>query len=205
MNYQQFRDILFKQVCFSSNQVYAWQPGFNKNNLNRWVKKGYLIKLRNGFYSFPEYLEKSDYALFIANRIYRPSYVSLHTALAFYGLIPEAVIRITSVTTLKTKNFKNKFGSYFYQTIHPGYMFGYEQKILGENLSVLLAEPEKAILDLLYLYPFYNSRGELEALRLDIDIFKDMINVITLEKYTQKFQNRNLENRIRMLIEIYNT
>jgi predicted transcriptional regulator of viral defense system len=91
----------------------------DKNNLSRWVKEGKLVRLRNGFYSFPEYLNESGSQMYIANRIYRPSYISLQTALSFYGIIPEAVTNVTSVTTLKTAEFENRFGTFSYKTIQP--------------------------------------------------------------------------------------
>lgn len=76
------------------------------------MDKGLLIRLRQGFYTFPEYKSKPDYPLYFANRMYRPSYINLHTALAFYGMIPEAVVQITSVTSLKTAYFHNAIGEY---------------------------------------------------------------------------------------------
>jgi predicted transcriptional regulator of viral defense system len=88
---------MYDQACFSIDQVYAWQPGFDRNNLSRWIKKGFLIRLRQGWFTFSEYKSNPDFALYFANRIYRPSYISLHTALAFYGLIPKAVTQVTSV------------------------------------------------------------------------------------------------------------
>lgn len=43
MNFQDFREMFYKQIHFTANQVRAWHPGFDKNNLGRWVNKGYLI------------------------------------------------------------------------------------------------------------------------------------------------------------------
>ena len=105
MTFLEFKNQLFDLACFNIYQVYAWQSDFDRNSLTRWVKKGYLIRLRQGYFAFSEYKSKPDYFLYFANRIYRPSYISLHTALSFYGMIPEAVVQITSVTTLKTASF----------------------------------------------------------------------------------------------------
>ena len=109
---------------------------------------------------------KSDFALYLSNRIYKPSYISLHTALAFYGIIPEAVTQITAVSSLKTATFENDFGYYSYKKIKKELLFGYELKPFGDH-TIQFAYPEKAILDLLYLYPFYNTEKEMEALRMD--------------------------------------
>jgi len=54
MNWVEFRGRMFDFGCFSVNQVYAWQPGFDRNNLSRWLKRGYLVRLRQGLYTFPE-------------------------------------------------------------------------------------------------------------------------------------------------------
>ncbi|MCK7531456.1 MAG: hypothetical protein MZV63_10685 [Marinilabiliales bacterium] len=82
--------------------------------------------MRQGYYAFPDYREQKDFAWYFANRIYKPSYISLHTALSFYGIIPEAVIQITSVSTLKTAIFSNGFGEYSYKNVKDDLMFGYD-------------------------------------------------------------------------------
>ncbi len=164
MNFLEFKNQLFDWACFNIYQIYAWQPDFNRNNFTRWTKKGYLIRLRRGYFAFSEYKNKPDYSFYFANRIYRPSYISLHTALAFYGIIPETVVQITSVTTLKTASFINDFGEYSYKKVKEKLMFGYELKPMAENRIIQFASPEKALLDLLYLYPFYDSEQELDLI-----------------------------------------
>lgn len=203
MNYLEFKNRMFDLGCFNTHQVYAWEPGFDRNNFVRWTGKGLLIRLRQGYYTFPEYKAKPDFALYFANRIYRPSYVSLHTALAFYGIIPEAVVQITSITSLKTANFSNDFGEYSYKSVKENLMFGYDLKPLADGRTLQLARPEKALLDLLYLYPFYNTGQELEDLRLDEDFLKDDLDRKLLEEYTLNFENKALENRVQLLINTY--
>ena len=204
MLYQKFYKTWFKQACFTSNQVYAWRPGFDKNNLGRWVKKGLLLRLRNGYYTFPEYLEESNFALYSANRIYKPSYISLYTALAFHGLIPESIVQITSVTTLKTANLQNQFGAFTYKTIKPQCFFGYDHLSFLKERSLLMAKPEKALLDLLYLYPFYQTGDELKALRLDKDLLQEIVKVDLMLLYVLKFSNKALEKRVKLLLSAYN-
>ena len=84
MNFQDFKEAFLNQIIFTNNQVKAWYPGFDKNNLTRWVQKGYIFKLRKGYYTFKEYKDTKNINLYLANRIYRPSYISLHTALTFH-------------------------------------------------------------------------------------------------------------------------
>lgn len=204
MNYLEFRNKMFDLACFNVHQVYSWQPGFDRNNIVRWTKKGQLIRLRQGYYTFPEYKLKPDFTLYFANRIYKPSYVSLHSALAFYGLIPEAVIQITSVSTLKTASFSNEFGNYEYKSIKADLMFGYVLKPIANGRTLQIATPEKALLDLLYLYPFYDSEKEMEDLRLDQDFMDDQLDIRILEEFTSKFKNKALEKRIALLKTTYN-
>ena len=203
MNYLEFKEKMFDLGCFSIHNVYAWKPGFDRNNFVRWAGKGLLVRLRQGYYTFPDYKSKPDFALWFANRIYRPSYVSLHTALAFYGMIPEAVVQITSVTSLKTIQFNNDFGEYSYKSVKSNLMFGYDLKPLADGRTFQLAKPEKALLDLLYLYPFYNTPAELENLRLDEEFLQEELNLGLLEEFALKFENKALETRLRLLIDTY--
>lgn len=202
MTFLEFRDRFYDIGCFTTNQVYAWYPAFDKNNLTRWTKQKLLLKLRQGYYAFPEYLGKPNFALYISNRIYKPSYVSLHTALAFYGIIPEAVTQITAVSSLKTEGFENAFGTFSYQKVRENLIFGYELKPLGER-SIQFATPEKAILDLLYLYPFYNTEQEMEDLRLDEDFMGNELNVERLTEYATQFRNNALDKRVKLMMKTY--
>jgi predicted transcriptional regulator of viral defense system len=203
MNFWQLRNQFYDLACFNVNQVYAWQPDFEKNNLTRWTKQNLLVKLRNSWYSFPEYLKIPDFHFFVSNKIYNPSYVSLHAALAFYDIIPEAIVQTTAVSTLKKTNFENVFGSFSYQQILPELMFGYEPKTFLNKHSLMFATPEKAILDLLYLYPLYNNEQESSELRFDYVFMHADLNVERLNEFTEKFQSKILRNRIHLLLKIY--
>lgn len=203
MNYLEFRNKMFDLACFNINQVYAWEPDFDRNNFSRWTQKGLLVRLRQGYYTFPEYKNKPDFSLYFANRIYRPSYVSLHSALAFYGMIPEAVIQITSVTSLKTAFFSNDFGEFSYKSVREELIFGYDLKPIADGRTLQMAKPEKALLDLLYLYPFYNTGQELVELRLDEDFMQGELDRKLMEEYALQFQNKALEKRLQLLISTY--
>lgn len=194
---------MFRLACFSIHQVYAWKPDFDRNNLTRWAKKGYIIRLRQGYFTFPEYKGKSDYTLYFANRIYRPSYISLHTALAIYGMIPEAVVQVTSVTSLKTVSFSNDFGTYTYNSIKEELMFGYDLKPMSDKRTLQFAIPEKALLDLLYLYPFYDNEKEMEELRLDEDFLHEQLDLPLLLDFSKKIRNKALDRRLGLLLKTY--
>lgn len=203
MNFFEFKDKMFDLACFNTYQVFAWQPDFDRNNITRWLKKGYLVRLKQGYYTFPEYKGKPDYPLYFANRIYRPSYISLHTALSFYGMIPEAVVQITSVTSLKTTAFTNDFGEYTYHSLKKNLIFGYDLKPMKDNRTIQFAMPEKALLDLLYLYPFYDNQQEMEELRLDEDYLQNDLNTELFMEFAERFQSKALDQRIKLLFKTY--
>lgn len=203
MNFWKLRNQFYDLVCFNINQVYAWQPNFDKNNITRWTKQNLLVKLRNSWYSFPEYLKTPNIQHLVSNKIYSPSYVSLHSALAFYGIIPEAIVQTTAVSSLKKANFDNEFGSFSYQQILPELMFGYEQKTYLNKQSLIFASPEKAILDLLYLYPQYNNEQEIKELRFDEEFMQEDLNVERLSEFTEKFKSKTLRNRVSLLLKIH--
>lgn len=204
MNFIEFRSRFQSLACFTTNQVYASYPEFDRNNLGRWVRKGYLVRLRQGYYAFPEYRESTDYVLYFANIIYKPSYISLQTALSFHGIIPEAVPIVTSVTTLKTKIFSNDFGEYSYKNIKPDLMFGYDLREMEGGRRIMFATPEKALTDLLYLYPFYNTERELGELRLDESFMEHHFNAERLMEFSYRIGSKALINRIDILRKVYN-
>jgi len=211
VSYIEFKERLLPEGCFSIHQARLYFPTFDRNNLTRWTKKGLLLRLRQEWYAFPELLQRPDFSRYVAGRIYRPSYISLHTALSIYGMIPEAVTCITSVSTLKTARFENAFGQYAYQNVKPELFFGYKPMMLPVNNSIfnspqqvwMLAHPEKALIDLLYLYPFYDNEQELEQLRLDEDYMTDELNLERLSDYQQKMGNKALDARVKKLLKIY--
>jgi predicted transcriptional regulator of viral defense system len=203
MNFIEFRNKFLSLAYFTTNQVYASFPEFNRNNLVHWVRQGYLIRLRQGYYAFPEYKESTDFTLYFANTIYKPSYISLHTALSFYGIIPESVPEITSVTTLKTITFSNDFGEYSYNNIRPELMFGYDLRDMEGGRRIMFATPEKAIIDLLYLYPFYNTERDLENLRLDESYMEDDFNAKRLTEFSDRIGSKALSKRIDMLRKVH--
>ena len=204
MNFIEFRNRFLSLACFTTNQVYALYPEFNRNNLGNWVRQGYLIRLRQGYYTFPEFRESAEFTLYFANIIYKPSYISLHTALSFYDIIPEAIPKITSVTTLKTITFSNDFWEYSYKSIKPDMMFGYDLREMESGRRIMFATPEKALIDLLYLYPFYNTERDLKELRLDESFMNDDLNRERLTEFSDRIGSKALSNRIDMLRKVYN-
>ena len=82
-------------------------------------------------------------------------------------------------------------------------MFGYDQKPFIKSITILMAQPEKALLDLLYLYPFYNTNSELKALRFDEDIMQELVNLERLNNYAEQIKSKALSKRVKLMIETY--
>lgn len=203
MNFETFRNSFLKQLCFTSGQVYAAYPEFDKNNLWRWVKKGYLIKLRQGYYLFNESAGLPDVTFYVANCIYKPSYISLQTALSYYGLIPETVVGMTSVSTLKTASFKNSLAEFTYKKINERLFSGYEMILFDGNKTIAMATPEKALLDFFYLYPVYRSERDLLELRLNEDVLEESFDFDKIDTFISLFKNKRLENTVGLLKKVY--
>jgi predicted transcriptional regulator of viral defense system len=136
--------------------------GFSlRDNINKWVKKGYLYRLKNNLYALNDNDRKAGLSrIFIANCLYSPSYVSLEYALFHYGMIPEMVYELTSVSTAKTTVFKNYFGVFSYSTIKKELFFGFVSERDEYGMPVIIANPEKALLDFIYLR-FYRRNGQM--------------------------------------------
>lgn len=123
--------------------------------LIRYTKKGLLRKLKRELYISTN---RTPSPWFIANQLYKPSYLSLESALSYYGLIPESVFSVTSVTTKTTREFEAGDRLYLYRTIKRRAFSGYRSiEINGE--PVLIAEREKALAD--YLYFVFLKRASL--------------------------------------------
>jgi len=153
MNFTEFKhQFQGSQIILSRDVVQmAKNPQAMRNQLSRWQKKGLLIGLRQGVYMLGLQDRKADVdKQVVANRLYEPSYLSLEYALNFYGLIPEQVVDLTSITTRKTMRFENKLGHFVYQHIQPKAFRGF-RKMGNEKSSYFMAEPEKAVADFLYL------------------------------------------------------
>lgn len=138
-----------------------------KQSLSRWKKNGFIASLRKGLYElvYPEPRVLSD--MYLANRIYSPSYVSLETALSHYSLIPEVSMTVLSITSKPTRRFKNHHGLFMYSSVQPKAFCGYTIENHG-GTEILIAEPEKALADLLYFQKLRARKLDLSGLRLDL-------------------------------------
>jgi len=212
--------LLFKSAfeqyhVFSTNDVRKVFPNMKLMNLVRWQQKGYISKIRNGWYCFSGNKSNENIPWLTANLIYKPSYISMDSALSFYNLIPEAIYTTTSITTKKTNNFRTPLGNYSYKHVKAE-IFSFGQTLINFDTTpvhpvagkinngrkILLAEPEKAILDFFYINSKYNTEYEIEHLRLDETMLNDMLKE-KFYTYLGKYKNRALEDRIFRMIKLH--
>lgn len=189
MKYIEFERAFTKYSVFSVIDIKKRYPDFDSRRLVEWQKKGYLIKVKRGYYCFGERKKGGHFLYYTANKIYTPSYISLESALTYYNLIPEGIFIITSVTTKNTANYDSSIGNFEYKHIKPNLFFGY--KLLQEkNLTIKIAEPEKVILDYFYM----NMRDTQEAIvdmRFNDVLARELINYDKLKQY-QKVINSQI-------------
>ena len=206
MNFTKFKEKFGELPFISARSVVTAAAGdrqIMRNQLTRWRKNGHIIQLKRGVYL----LNKNDQKLhpsrfFLANQLLWPSYVSLESALGYYGLIPEAVADVTSVTTQKTSRFNNPIGRFVYQHVKPEAFRGYRSYEDEAGLDCLIAEPEKAVADFLYL------NGRRFKVRAK-EVFKESYRFQNTERLSQRkilafarlFENRRLEAVVREFCE----
>lgn len=154
--------------------------GKDGENLNYWIKKllekGEIIALKKGLYVSKLYLLsleknpglKEQYLEYLANIIRYPSYISMEYALAKFGVIPEGVYAITSITTKTPRAYKNKLGNFIYKNIKDNLFGGFEVMDF-EGKRIKFATKAKALFDFLY----FRKPEKLEDLRINWDQFND--------------------------------
>lgn len=205
MNYSDFKNYFQKFPLINSiDIVNKGNSQTMYNQINNWLKKGLLVKLKKGLYilnSSDRKIEITNY--FLANQLYSPSYVSLEYALSLYGIIPEAVISVTSVTTKKTKKIKNDLGLFTYRHIKKDAFRGFKEAKDNKGLNYFLADPEKAVVDFIYLNLHKFSKE-------DKNIFENSYRFQNLQilrpkkliTYAKLFNNQKLDCVVKNLYKI---
>lgn len=122
-----------------------------KDKISLLEKTGSLIRLKKGLYVVSAELSQQKLSReLVANHLLSPSYVSLESALSYYGLIPEKVYSVRSVTTKRAKQFATPLGNFEYLTVPENYYaIGVRQEIVNNEYAFLIATPEKAIADMI--------------------------------------------------------
>jgi predicted transcriptional regulator of viral defense system len=205
VNFMQFQPFykIVKEIrpIFTLNDlrvIFSDQP-ISSGQLTRWQENGYIIKLKNGVYLLEDFKQVTHHFL-IANLLYQPSYVSLETALYEYGFIPDVTQTITSVSAKKTWSTNALGHNFIYKKIKTECFIGYGARKY-QNYNVLMAEPEKALIDFLY---FNKSRlkkdHQIGELRFNYENLKQKIDKETLRHYAMLFNSPALSGLLEKII-----
>lgn len=175
------------------------------DKISELIKNGELISLRRGIY-VPG--PKTDLPLpdsfLIANHLRGPSYVSLESALSFYGFIPERTYEISSVTVKPSKKYKTPLGRFGYQNLPtPYYSYGIRMVQLTHKQTALIASPEKAICDKIILTSKINLRSVKQArafLLEDLRIDENLLGALDVEIITSWLEETPKKSSLKTLI-----
>lgn len=192
MKYQELYTYFKKQHYVTLEQIRVREPDFLRTNLVARTKKWLLRKVANGVYVFADELIDESVLGTLAGIVYQPSYVSMESALRHYDLIPEGVYTQTSLTTRKTTSFSSEIGTFKYQTCSPK-LFRWYTLLKNTRWTLYrMAEPEKALLDFLYLKPHFwtTVAHPFEELRIEPRQAKEILDLQKLRSYADVYPQR---------------
>ena len=191
MRFDEFLSVYQQAPMIESSTfaVVSPSPQHLRVYVTQWQKKGYLHPLKAGVYILDQKYRKADISPhFVANYLLSPTYLSLEFALSFYALIPEQALAYTSVTTKHARVFENVLGTFTYRAVKRDLFFGYEARKDGDQ-EYLIACPEKALLDYLYL-----NSGSLEADAAQVESLRlqnlDTLDSDRLMQYAGRFTRK---------------
>lgn len=168
-----------------------------RGKINALSKKKLIEPIKQGVYLLSEDISTRPFSKdILANIIYGPSYVSLETALSFYGFIPEQVLSITSICFGRGKNFSTPVGEFKYHHIKSSiYPLGVQIKEVFQQAYCLYASPEKALLDFIHIK---ESKGEfknqkdffdyiVDSYRLDLQAIERNITLKKMQIFAEQY------------------
>jgi len=170
-------------------------------------KSGELIRLKRGLYVVNELVTgKPIDSRLCANHLYGPSYVSLQWALRFYGLIPERVFQMTSVTTKRTRVFDTSIGSFSYMQVPKAYFPIGVRMEESNGCCSLIATPEKALCDTILSDNYVPEQSIVrleeyleEDIRFDTDALKEF-NTSIIEECAKTGRKTTILNNLIKII-----
>lgn len=201
MRFSELVDIVGSEPVFSTGLLLAAVddvPALQRQ-LSGWVRTGHLVRVRKGLYALARPHRKTEPDPFVvSNRLVMPSYVSLESALHFHEIIPDVVQGVTAVTTGRVAEYETPLGRYMFHHVLKDRFWGAELVSVSHGQDALVASPEKALIDLLYLTPGSDHPAYIEELRLqngsriDRDLMGEMV---------ARFGSRKVERAVRLACE----
>jgi hypothetical protein len=205
MNFRELLAIVGDEPIFNTSVLLTGQSSAAgiRRQLDRWVKSGKIIMLRRGVYAVADpYAAKHPHSFSIANALRRASYISLESALAYYGMIPEYTPVAMSVTNGRTETLNNSMGRFVFRHLKKSMFFGFKEQEIVPGQTALIATPEKALVDLLYLTPGSDHTNYLSELRITLDTH---LNMEQLDKVTEQSGSDKVRRAVTKLKEMSKT
>lgn len=197
-------------IPVSSSVIASLYPDISGKNqkISQLERANEIIRLKRGlFVVSPEVSDKQLSTELIANHIYTPSYISMSSALRYYGLIPETVYTTQSMTIKHSRQFDTPVGLFVYVCVPREVFHIGLTNIVKSDFSFIIATPEKALCDLIANSPKVNLRYMNEArqyleedIRLDMDAFHQM-NPAIFREYTSVGKKSGSISTILKLLE----
>ena len=184
--------------------------GRPRDKITDLLRQGAIIRIKKGIYVFGERYRRLPYSReVLANMIYGPSYISLDYALHYYGMIPERVEAVTSVTCSRGRRFSTPVGLFIYRGISMNaYQIGIDQVVLDGGHTFLIAVPEKALSD-----KIHDDRGTgvrtltemrtylLDNLRIDPERL-EKLNADMLSLIADRYRSRKIRLLSNLILKL---
>lgn len=199
----------FKNIPISYDELISQLNGYNapKNKVQEMERSGQIIRLKKGVYVLSKQVSGIDpLPELVANHLHGPSYISMQTALRYYGLIPEHVYPFKSMTLGRSCEFSNPIGLFSYVHTTASYYSIGLTSLQSDNACFLIATPEKALCDLIVTSPGIQLRSVSSVmefleqyLRFDMDSFSNMDAPIFEECAAKGKKSQTLYNILKVL------
>lgn len=171
-----------------------------RDKITELLRQGVIVRVKKGLYVFGDRYRRRPYSMeLLANLVYGPSYVSLDSALAYHGLIPESVEALTSVTPNRSRRFATPVGLFIYRQVPSrAYEAGMVRVEADHEQAFLIALPEKALADKIVSVrgvPIVSvaemSRFLEEDLRIDPVALRSL-SAELFDDYARRYRSRRL-------------
>ena len=190
-----FSDLVDKTANLSCFRTRYLAAGENlaqiRLQLNRWKKEKKIVRLAKSVYSLNQpYIKIKPDIFAIAAALKSASYISMQSALSYYGLIPEHIYQHIGVTTGRGQEYNTPLLDIKFYHIPQRLFWGYRSLPLNTDNPIFMASAEKALLDLLYFTTGPIDFRFIEELRLQ-NI--ENLDCTVLKVYAQKFSSHRIE------------
>jgi predicted transcriptional regulator of viral defense system len=202
MEFEKLVEITQNEPVFETGLLLAGDvdPNHIRRQLTRWANAGRIIQLRRGLYGLaPLYRKTKPHPFTVANHMVPGSYVSCQSALAYYSLIPEYTPSAVSVCSSRPRTWNTPLGTFIFRHVQRKYLFGYRVLQVSDSQQAIVAAPEKALLDLIYLTPGGDSEEYIQSLRLQN---LDQLDRVELERYAQEYGKPKLKRAVKIIVRL---